>query len=333
VDPSRLLPPNYPLFGSASPFNRSIVEDNLQVHPDSDGIIGKINADIIAADKKGRGLRDHMRLQGGVAGTANDWNHPLYVAQSSDPLYTIVFSENWGTAHMGPDGMKVRIPDGAIAATGSDHHFGVLDLAKGYETDFWDVQKIDTVARRITASWGGRLPLGGTGCGTLGPTGKMATTSGATAAGFALSAGVIRPSELIAAKINHALFLVVRGVKGFKPPAVGNAHQGSGNYLPANGQRLGLDMSLSDIAALPQPPAVKAVLEAMATKGMFIGDTGGGGVLLESSQPYLQAGQTDPMIPLLQSLGCKPSTDPAYKGIYTLKLGDVIDWSQLRVFA
>ena len=100
----------------------------------------------------------------------------------------------------------MRIPDAARPAAGGDGHLAVIDQADGWEYDFWQVQQKPKGGGTLTVSYGGKTPYGTSNADGLG--------SNATAANFALSAGIIRPSELEAGKIDHALFMVVECTNG-----------------------------------------------------------------------------------------------------------------------
>ena len=88
--------------------------------------------------------------------------------------------------------------------------------------------------------WGGRTRLDGDGLGT-----------NATAAHFALSAGIIRPEEMAAGRIDHALFMVVKCTAGKVYPAGGGGAQCADlTDAPAGGMRFQLGYSSAEIEAL-----------------------------------------------------------------------------------
>ena len=124
----------------------------------------------------------------------------------------------------------------------------VIDQASGWEYDFWQVASKPAGGGTISISWGGRTAIG-----TADADGR---DSNATAAHFGLAAGVIRPSELAAGEINHALFMVVKCTSGTSVypagPGAGSACADKTN-APAMGQHFFLDMTDAQIEALSVP--------------------------------------------------------------------------------
>jgi hypothetical protein len=275
----------------------------------------------------------------GVAETSEDYMHPVYYAQPSDPTYTLHATAPWGSDPI--NGMKIPIPAGARAAGGSDGHMTVI-TPEGWEYDFWQVSSIPAGGGTMTFSWGGRLRIDGSGLG-----------GEATAANFGLLAGVIRPQELEAGAINHALFVVLKctsnttefgfgthehatGDPGgsFVYPADKGGSRCSGESeanVPPMGARLALAMSDEEIEALNVPSWRKTILRALAHYGGYVGDTGGAGIGLqfESGSSYTSQGLPDPWV----TFGKKHSL-PMLGGHYTLNVAEGVNWQQyLRVVA
>jgi hypothetical protein len=151
---------------------------------------------------------------------------------------------------------------------------------------------------------------------------------------------VIRPEELAAGQINHALFMSVKCTNGTyvwpaRGPGVGRtcASMGLSNEnAPALGQHFYLDMTAAEINALPVPAWKKTVLRAMAQYGMFVGDTGssylGYGIVVQSGSSYTSFGEADPWVTLAKQFGIPQSSS----GKYYFDLKDTINWgSKLRV--
>lgn len=250
-----------------------------------------------------------QRFGVGTADSAGDWDHPLYYSRSSDPFYRVHCTEPWGSCDM--EGQQIRIPAQARAAAGSDHHLTVIDQGTGWEYDFFNVQQKG--GGTLTAAWGGRTRIDGDGRG-----------GGSTAADFPLAAGVIRPSELAAGSINHALFMVVRCTNGTTvwPSGPGAGNQcGNKSNAPAMGQRFYLAMTSAQIDALNRPAWQEAVLRAFARYGAYVGDTGGGFVKLESGSSWTSFGYQDPWVQLAQSLGM-----PRYGSEYSFDMSNAVDW-------
>jgi hypothetical protein len=96
------------------------------------------------------------------------------------------------------------------------------------------------------------------------------------------------------------------------------------------GTRLQLAMSDDQIAALGLPSWKTAILTAMAHYGMYFGDTGGGGIGLqtESSATYTSFGVADPLLDWAKTApGAVVSN-----GNWVLDIAGGVDWSRyLRV--
>jgi hypothetical protein len=252
----------------------------------------------------------------------NDWMHPTYYPEPSDPVFTIHCTESWGTCSI--EGMQVRIPDAAKAADAGDAHMTVVDQASGWEYDFWGVQSKPAGGGTISIKWGGRVRIDGDGLG-----------DGGTAAQFGSLAGIIRAPELEAGQINHALFMTIKCDNGsYVYPATKTGQSCSsiglsGAGAPPMGTRLQLAMSDDQIAALPVPPWKKTILLAMAHYGMYFGDTGGGSwsVEAESGMTYTSFGLEDRLVTF-----AKANDVPSYNGSYVFGMADGVDWARyLRV--
>jgi hypothetical protein len=259
----------------------------------------------------------------GDADTATDWSHPLYYSQPSDPIYTVHCTERWSCP---VEGVQVHIPARARPAGGSDGHLAAIDQGSGWEYDFWQVKQKPSGGGTLVASAAGRTRIDGDGLGAE-----------ATASGFGLAAGVIRPPELADGNIDHALFMVVKCTNG---TAVWPAHSDNAGRscsdlglpdadAPAMGQHFYLDMTDAQIDALNKPGWQKTILRAMAHYGMYVGDTGGGswGVEFESGSSYTSFGYQDPWERLGQQLGVPTWEDPEIgRRRYIFDFQKAVDW-------
>ena len=189
---------------------------------------------------------------------SNDWGISIVNAKPTDPVRSIsVASWGYGADIAQP---AVRIPNGAQPTAGSDHHLVVLD--GGTEMDMWvGYQNAD-------GSWGAgaRAATSTTGNGIAGP------VSG-NAAGFALAAGVIRPEEIAAGHIDHALVFTSPYVRNtYVAPAVhGDGRQSDPNAMPM-GTHIQLDPSF-DISSLSRTQ--KVIAQALKDYGAFLVDSSG----------------------------------------------------------
>jgi len=309
-------------FGEESPFNRG-VGSTPRLLPGSGAVVQRTAA-----------FGPAFKFEGGVAGTRDDWGATIYFSRRRDPRYRIHCVKPW--RHCEVEGMTVRIPARARPAAGGDGHMAVIDQARGWEYDFWQVRSKSRRGGRITVSYGGRTRIGRPGANGLG--------SNATAAHFAISAGVLRPPDLAAGRINHALLMIVPCTNGryvwpASGPGVGRPCSEIGlpnDAAPALGQHFYVAMTEDEIDALRAPAWKKAVLRAMARYGMFVGDTGGGGawgLRTESGTSYTSLGYGDPWVRLGERYGV-PSWHSSTIGRtkYLFDFRGLVDWSsRLRV--
>jgi hypothetical protein len=277
------------------------------------------------------------QFTGGIADTSADFDHPLYYSQATDPHYTI-HCRKW-VSSCDVEGAQVRIPASARPAGGSDAHLTVFDQAAGWEYDLWETEPL--------APGGGNLYVGHGGMTRIGTADADGLGSNATAAHFGLAAGVIRPEELAAGQINHALFMVVKCTNGThvwpaEGPGVGRTCSSMGlsnTDAPALGQHFYLDMSAAQIDALAAPAWKKTILRAMARYGMFVGDTGastsGWTIVVQSSSTYTSFGADDPWVTLANQYGLSAwHQSDIDRDVYVFDLRNAVDWaSRLRVAA
>ena len=225
-----------------------------------------------------------------------DSNVPVYVARESDPHYHIHCAYYSGCPIEGAD---VAIPVGAIPAGRlgytsftddgvHDQHLAVRNIDTNVETDLWLTPQPSGLGGSLEIGYGGAFPLGGGGVGH----------AGATAAGFALALGRVRPVDLLAGRIPTALFLVTPCEDGHVAPASGD-DGGTSAGCPPIGAHVWLDSSPGDIAASGASPDVAVVLEAMHEFGGYIGDRCTRctlGIALEGGLAYDAFGLTNPWI-------------------------------------
>ena len=307
-------------YAASSPFNQPI--GSARVHPDS--------APLVAGALQ---WGPPAPLTAGTADTSEDYGHPVYYAQSSDPVYLLHPTEHWG--HSTIAGRRIRIPVAARPAGGSDRHMTVVTPV-GWEYDFWRAQPPPPGGGTLTFAWGGRVRVVGSGLNT-----------GATAAGFAGLAGVIRPEELAAGRIDHALFIVLKCTGSGTSFGYGarQSHGGAGSYvypaaagasacgktgsLPPLGARFQLAMSTAQIAALGIPAWKRAILTALVKYGGYVGDTGGPGfaLMVQSSSTYTSFGAPDRLVQVARAAGIA-----GHQGRYLFDLAGGVDWQHyLRI--
>lgn len=312
-------------FSTDSPFNRGLPSDPQQTN----------DSPLLGSALAGFGAAPLFEV--GTADTVDDFGHPIYFSGPKDPVFKIRCTEFGSSCPVSSH--RVQIPGKARPAGGSDAHMAVIDQAGGWEYDFW------AVADRDPASAGkpGVLTVGWAGRTRIARKGSRGLNSAATASGFALSAGVIRPAELRAGEIDHALSIGVPCTNGHAVwPAEGNPGRScsalgvSNATAPAMGQHFYLAMTNQEIDALSVPRWQRTILTAIARYGMFVGDTGGNawGIALESGTSFTSLGRPDPWVKLAKQLGVPsfPLDDGTSRYVFDLR--DSIEWAgRLRVAA
>jgi hypothetical protein len=301
-------------YGPASPWNRR-VRRGAPLDPRSPQVVRRLLS-----------WGGAQNLLAGHSGTGADYYHPIYLSNSSDPVFELDATQPWGTSEI--EGHRIHIPDAARPAAGGDGHLSVI-TEDGWEYDLWTVESKPRGGGRLRFGWGGRTRIDGDGLG-----------SNATAAHFGLAAGVIRAPELETGRIDHALFM---GVHCTAPkddavyPAAPNTGEPcsrsgeSDQFAPPMGARFVLDMSDAEIAALRVPGWKKTILRALATYGMIVGDAIGGaawGLQFESGSTYTSFGRPDPLAAFARRAGLG-----RWNGMYVFNLQDGVDWSRLRLVA
>jgi hypothetical protein len=311
-------------YSPSSPFNQSTEGDPVAA-----------NSAALVQAALAHGLPGNMVA--GTAETGNDWSHPTFFAQPSDPLYTLHATEPWRKNEL--EGMRIPIPADAQPANGGDGHMTIV-TPDGWEYDFWQATTPPPGGGTLSFSWGGRTRIDGAGTG-----------SGGTAAGFGNLAGMIRAPELAAGKINHALFIVLKcaardtsfGYGATASPSPSDSsyvypatHGGSScssteKNMPPLGARFKLAMSSAEIQALSVPAWKKTILTALSQYGGYVGDTGGPGFafMFESSTSYTALGLADPLVSFAGKLGL-----PKWEGNFVFNMASGVEWSKyLQVLA
>jgi len=212
---------------------------------------------------------------------ATDYTYPYYFASASDPAYQIRCTAAYGgTAHphaCSVASRPIHIPVGALPENSggtreaSDHHLAIVDEAAGMEYDFWGAEVPSGKGGPLTISWGGEGPLEGNGI----------TGFGATHADISLRIGVVRPADLLAGEIPHALQFatycagtqaVRSGVFPFAAIISDFPCPNDTAGAPLYGTRLWLDLSDTEIAALHVPRYLRVMYTALAHYGAFLSD-------------------------------------------------------------
>jgi hypothetical protein len=217
-------PRSFRPYGWDSLWNRKLPSHPKQ-YWNSDAIIHRAEDDDL-----GPSIRTHEY------GAGWDFSHPIVFASISDPVVTTVCNKYCEGASFPP---AIHIPARARAASGSDHHLGVIQ-PDGNEVDFWLVHAHSRGAtyHEPQDDWkkGDRIVAGSIAmCGNF-YTGRGIMKGAATAGGACLAAGLVRQSELAAGLIPHALFMGTQCVATeYLPPASqegDNRCVGRGPHVP-----------------------------------------------------------------------------------------------------
>jgi len=218
------------------------------------------------------------------------WTFPVYAAPPTSPRYDVRLTVSWAPARVMSG---VPIPSTAAPDPAGDHHLTIMDPATNCEYDFWGASKASDGT--WSAWWANATMLSGNGIYDGGWS--------ARAAGFANGLGLIRPEELAAGHIDHALVFGFPDAKAGGPvwPATHSDGNSTAPGAIPEGARVQLDPSLN-LDSLGLNPWQKIVARALQTHGMFLADSGGTTSLYAVNTqsepvPYPWASETYPMLP------------------------------------
>jgi hypothetical protein len=304
-------------YGDASPYDQRLPDPSVTpLDPNSASIVRYLNGAYGSS-----GFSDVAVSNVPSEDEPSNWSHPVYWAHVGDPLYVINDTEFqcWSPNGESSCPRTVLVPDGAQHALGSDGHLAVIQ-PDGTEDDFWQVQNANPISGGgvLTVHAYGALPIDGNGC-----------CGGATAALQGLYAGMIRPQELAAGTIDHALAMVVKCSSGtYVYPAMGGgARCSDASNAPAMGQRFQLKMTDSQVDAMPVAQYQKVILKAMIHYGLYVTDTGGSpwDLSFEPALDYTSFGYSNPFVTYAQQAGLTTGAS------YTFTFNNDVDWSNLQV--
>ncbi|MBU1003133.1 MAG: hypothetical protein KKE73_11510 [Proteobacteria bacterium] len=261
------LPGDFRIFSPESPWNTPIAP-KAALHPDSAAMIATL------ADKAGP-----------LKGDLTQWTVPLFVVDfEASPKGLVRSPKEALHPSVDPDGSGVAenipLPDGLWPDPQQDGHMLLIDPAL---RKAWDLAR----AKRLPdGSWKAtRLAVWDLdGLGFDPPfKGKRWWMRGARGSGMPLAGGLIRPEEILAGEIRHALSFAAPttrksstkgGPKELCSPVASRTdgkHDGR-QYLP-EGVRIQLDPAL-DLEPLGLSPETRIIARAMQVYGMFLCDHG-----------------------------------------------------------
>jgi hypothetical protein len=230
-----------------------------------------------------------------ASGIKNDYLFPIYRADNDGPSYTVHCTEPWGTC--GVEGLSVHLlptMEPEDYGNNGDRHIGLIDVASGYEYDFWGTSWPPSGAM-LSIAWGGKCSLSTTGYDAC----------ASTATSTALSLGIIRVKDLLWAAKNdgvlpYALQSATKCSDGVIAPFASSDGTCSGG-MP-EGSRVYLAMHDADVNATSVCPLGKAILRTIDEDhfGMFVTDTNGGqdgfSIQAENDLTYTAVGLPGPWV-------------------------------------
>jgi hypothetical protein len=241
------------------------------------------------------------------------WSTPVYTVAADQPTVEVK-PDGWAQSSplLTSAGQQVPIPAGAQPAAGTDQHMVVWQPATDTMWEFW------RASRQVDgwhASWGGRMDRVSASPGYF----TTPADWGATATSLPLLGGLIRPDELAAGHIDHALAIAIpqsRASWSSWPAQRTDGTVNDENAIP-EGARFRLDPTL-DLSAMPMTPLVRMLAQAAQRYGIVVRDRAGD-VTFYAEDPV--------------SLGGNPYTGPAgYFGSGPLaqQLAQQFPWQRLQ---
>ncbi|MGB2951831.1 MAG: hypothetical protein WBB74_00405 [Gaiellaceae bacterium] len=242
-------------YSSDSPFNRPIPSD-AAVDPNSSAMVKTL-------------------VDGAVHGfaiAAKLWSFTVYYASPSTPKQTVSLTASWSPFR---SISGVPIPPNAAPDPAGDGSMTVIDPVTGCEYDFWQAHQ--NTGGSWSASWANATFVSSSGI--------YAGGDSARASGFANGLGLIRPEEMSAGVIPHALAFSYPYPKagGHVWPATSSDGKSTVSSAMPEGAHVQLDPSLN-LDSLGLTPWQKTVAVALQIYGMYLSD-GGGTVSLNAQNP------------------------------------------------
>ncbi len=229
-----------------------------------------------AIDPNSNLMVQRMTESGGFPLAVKRWSVPVYYAGAGTKRYNVRMSGSGLTAYRVPIPANA-LPSAPFPPEETDGAMMIVNRKTGCEYDFWEARK------HADGSWTAR----GVNRIRTGTDGIYDRGASARGSGFALGAGLIRPEELKAGAIRHALVFSLPSeyVKGGGPvlPATESDGQSALEGAIPEGARVQLAPSF-DVKTLERPWE-RTIARALQVYGMYLADRGGGGVGLVAQNP------------------------------------------------
>jgi hypothetical protein len=221
-----------PFFASDSPFNRTV-----PVRAPIDGASPRVAQALLSTGQ-------------GININTGAWTPTVFYATKSSPVRTIQISNG--------SRLQIPMPPEAVASSDSDGPMEIIDRSRRCVYDF--SQATRAADGSWTASGAAVFRLDGTG---------IHRPWAIRASGFSLGAGLIRPAEVRAGVIKHALLvaLPMTSPAFVSPATTSDGHDPNGVPM---GSHLQLDPRF-DVTQLPR--GQRLIARAMQRYGVYVGDT------------------------------------------------------------
>jgi hypothetical protein len=243
--------PGYTVWYAPISFWNTPIAANAAIDPNSAGMISYA----IASYANGANLAN-----------TTGWGMSYVYSTASSKTYNVACTE-----YCTSSSISFPIPAGTLANTGSDHHLAVINTTTNTELDMWqasynsssDTWSASSIVTTSITGWGAVCALG-------------QLCNGEVAAGFAMLGGSVRPEEIKAGVIPHALSIMTPATKSgyIACPATHTDGQSSNANSIPEGARIQLNPSFN-VAAQNWTAWQKTIAVALQTYGAYISDTGG----------------------------------------------------------
>lgn len=251
----------------------------------------KIPADA-KTDPESQQLIDSLSL-GGFLVNIKDWSVPVYYVDSDTARMINVINSRPGVYGIGfAEPNRVPLLPWFVASPpvgpNSDNHMCIVDTTKMVEWGMWATRK--NKKGQWTTGLGAVTNLRGTGVAKPWYEQKRELDAArARASGFPLIAGLIRPDEIKAGRIDHALvFAYPRARAEFLIPPASTAQvafmQANNRFGIPMGGRIQLDPSVN-VDTLNLNRAGRIIARALQEYGAYCGDYAGATVLYADNAP------------------------------------------------
>lgn len=259
--PGQSLPGSWRPFSDDSPWN-SPVPAGAEVHP----LSGSIIASMAARTPSIRFGNSYLV----PVWVVNSGDMPVYPARSSYPF------DIWDLDNDFIPETGVPISPAIWGEQTEDGHIVIIDTT--YQLS-WEMSRFQGIAGdTIRCSTFNVWDLKGSGTGNPGE-GKRWRSRGGRGSGFPNIAGLVRPEEIIAGEIRHALAFTSTRVKKdeFYYPASRSDGKHEGNDDPAEGMLFQLNPNLNetDFRSWGLSEGAVVVARALQKYGMYLCDVGG----------------------------------------------------------